>query len=62
MDKRTVIQISLPDMGVVIARRLGRGQSPLRAGRDHFHHALIATGVPPSTAVLLIHALVLASN
>jgi UDP-GlcNAc:undecaprenyl-phosphate GlcNAc-1-phosphate transferase len=53
------LAIPLLDMGVVILRRLGRGQSPFRAGRDHFHHVLIATGMPPGTAVLLIHALAL---
>ena len=54
------LAIPLLDMGVVIVRRLGRGHSPLRAGRDHFHHVLIATGMPPGTAVLVILALGLA--
>ena len=46
----------LLDMGVVILRRIGngKGQSPFTAGRDHFHHVLIATGMPPGTAVLLM--------
>jgi UDP-GlcNAc:undecaprenyl-phosphate GlcNAc-1-phosphate transferase len=52
----------LLDMGVVILRRIGngKGQSPFTAGRDHFRHVLIATGMPPGTAVLLIHAIALA--
>lgn len=54
------LAIPLIDMGVVIVRRLSRGQSPFKAGRDHFHHVLIAAGLPPQTAVLIIHALALA--
>ena len=48
-------------MGVVILRRAGRRQSPFRGGRDHFHHVLIATGMPPAMAVLLMLALTLAA-
>lgn len=54
------LAIPLIDMGVVILRRLSRRQSPFKAGRDHFHHVLIASGLPPQTAVLVIHALALA--
>ncbi len=54
------LAIPLVDMGVVIVRRLSRGQSPFQAGRDHLHHVLIAAGLPPHTAVLGIHALALA--
>jgi UDP-GlcNAc:undecaprenyl-phosphate GlcNAc-1-phosphate transferase len=54
------LAVPLLDMGVVIGRRLGRGQSPFRAGRDHLHHVLIAAGLPPGTAVLLMHAIALA--
>jgi UDP-GlcNAc:undecaprenyl-phosphate GlcNAc-1-phosphate transferase len=54
------LAVPLLDMGVVIGRRLGRGQSPFKAGRDHFHHVLIAAGLTPGTAVLLIHAIALA--
>jgi UDP-GlcNAc:undecaprenyl-phosphate GlcNAc-1-phosphate transferase len=53
------LAIPLIDMGVVIVRRLSRGQSPFTAGRDHLHHVLIAAGLPPQTAVLIIHALAL---
>jgi UDP-GlcNAc:undecaprenyl-phosphate GlcNAc-1-phosphate transferase len=54
------LAIPLLDMGVVIGRRLARGESPFNAGRDHLHHVLIAAGLPPGTAVLLIHATALA--
>lgn len=54
------LALPLIDMAVVILRRLGRGHSPFRAGRDHFHHMLIAAGLPPGVAVLLILALALA--
>jgi UDP-GlcNAc:undecaprenyl-phosphate GlcNAc-1-phosphate transferase len=50
------LAIPLLDMGVVILRRLGRRQSPFKAGRDHFHHVLIATGLTPAGAVLVILA------
>ena len=54
------LAVPLLDMSVVIMRRIGKGQNPFTAGRDHFHHVLIATGMPPGTAVLLIHAIALA--
>ena len=53
------LAIPLLDMGVVIARRIGRGQSPFKAGRDHLHHVLIAAGLTPAVAVLAILALAL---
>jgi UDP-GlcNAc:undecaprenyl-phosphate GlcNAc-1-phosphate transferase len=54
------LAVPLLDMGVVILRRLGKRRSPFSAGRDHLHHALIAAGMPPGTAVLFICALALA--
>jgi UDP-GlcNAc:undecaprenyl-phosphate/decaprenyl-phosphate GlcNAc-1-phosphate transferase len=53
------LAVPLLDMGVVILRRLGNGKSPFSAGRDHFHHVLIAAGMPPGSAVLLIYAIAL---
>jgi len=53
------LAVPLLDMGVVIARRIGRGQSPFKAGRDHLHHVLIAAGLTPALAVLAILALAL---
>jgi UDP-GlcNAc:undecaprenyl-phosphate/decaprenyl-phosphate GlcNAc-1-phosphate transferase len=54
------LAVPLLDMGVIIGRRLGRGQSPFKAGRDHLHHVLIAAGMTPTAAVLLIYAMALA--
>lgn len=51
--------VPLIDMAVVILRRIARGHSPFRAGRDHLHHMLIAAGLAPGTAVLLILAIAL---
>jgi len=58
------LALPLIDMGVVILRRVLRGYSPFRAGRDHFHHMLIAAGMSPGAAVLLVLllALVLAAT
>jgi UDP-GlcNAc:undecaprenyl-phosphate GlcNAc-1-phosphate transferase len=53
------LALPLLDMGVVIIRRLGRGHSPFRAGRDHFHHMLIAAGMSPGAAVVLVLLLAL---
>lgn len=54
------LALPLIDMGVVILRRLVRGHSPFRAGRDHFHHMLIAAGMSPGTAVLFVLLIALA--
>lgn len=54
------LAVPLIDMGVVIIRRVARGHSPFRAGRDHFHHMLIGAGMPPGRAVLLVLLLALA--
>jgi UDP-GlcNAc:undecaprenyl-phosphate GlcNAc-1-phosphate transferase len=54
------LALPLIDMGVVIFRRVARGHSPFRAGRDHFHHMLIGAGMPPGRAVLLVLLLALA--
>ena len=48
------LAVPLIDMAVVILRRLMRGHSPFRAGRDHFHHMLIAVGLSPGAAVQLV--------
>jgi UDP-GlcNAc:undecaprenyl-phosphate GlcNAc-1-phosphate transferase len=54
------LAVPLLDMGVVIGRRIGRGHSPFKAARDHLHHVVIAAGLAPGTAVLLIHAIAVA--
>lgn len=58
------LAVPLIDMGVVILRRLLRGDSPFRAGRDHFHHMLIAVGLSPGAAVrfVLLIAFALAAS
>ena len=48
------LAIPLIDMGVIIARRLARGHSPFRAGRDHLHHMLIGAGMSPGVAVVCV--------
>ena len=53
------LAVPLIDMAVVIVRRISRGHSPFRAGRDHLHHMLIAAGMSPGTAVLLVLLLAL---
>ena len=53
------LAVPLIDMGVVIVRRLNRGHSPFRAGRDHLHHMLIAAGMSPATAVKVVLLLAL---
>ena len=53
------LAVPLLDMAVVIARRIGRGQSPFKAGRDHLHHVLIAAGLTPAVSVLAILSLAL---
>jgi UDP-GlcNAc:undecaprenyl-phosphate GlcNAc-1-phosphate transferase len=57
------LAVPLLDMGVIIGRRLAKGQSPFKGGRDHLHHVLIAAGLKPGEAVLVIHlaAVVLAA-
>lgn len=39
--------IPLLDAAFVIIRRLARGQSPLKGGRDHLHHLLLEKGWSP---------------
>lgn len=39
--------IPLLDAAFVIIRRIGRGQSPFRGGRDHLHHLLLDKGWSP---------------
>ncbi len=53
------LAVPLIDMGVVILRRLGRGHSPFRGGRDHFYHMLLAADLSPGAAVLTMLSLAL---
>lgn len=45
--------IPLLDAAFVIIRRIVRGQSPLRGGRDHLHHLLLDKGWSPRQIILL---------
>ncbi len=43
--------IPLLDAAFVILRRLARGQSPLKGGRDHLHHLLLDKGWSPKQVI-----------
>ena len=45
------LAVPILDMGLVTVRRLTKGGSPFRAGRDHLHHFLIFSGYSPARAV-----------
>lgn len=45
--------IPLLDAAFVIMRRIARGQSPLKGGRDHLHHLLLEKGWSPRQILLL---------
>ena len=57
------LAVPILDMGLVTVRRIVRGRSPLRAGRDHIHHVLLHAGFSPAATVrvLLLAALLLAT-
>lgn len=48
--------VILDTVGTVV-RRICRGQSPLRPGRDHLHHLLIGLGLSPRCAVVIAFGL-----
>lgn len=49
------LAIPLIDTLGLLIRRPMRGRSPLKPGRDHLHHHLLARGYSPRRAVLIIH-------
>ena len=57
------LAVPILDMGLVTGRRIARGRSPLKAGRDHIHHALLHAGFSPAATVriLLLASLLLGS-
>jgi UDP-GlcNAc:undecaprenyl-phosphate GlcNAc-1-phosphate transferase len=57
------LAVPILDMGLVTVRRIVRGRSPLRAGRDHIHHVLLHAGFSPAATVrlLLLASLLLAT-
>ncbi|MDX8411122.1 MAG: MraY family glycosyltransferase [Mariprofundaceae bacterium] len=54
-----VLIVALPvvDMFQVMARRMWHGESPFSPDRSHFHHRLVAIGMPKSMVVLLMYLL-----
>ncbi len=48
------LAVPIMDMGLVTMRRIVKGQSPLRAGRDHIHHVLLHAGFSPAATVRLL--------
>lgn len=52
-----VIALGLPllDTTLSVVRRVGRGQSPFMADREHLHHRLLALGLSHRSAVLTLY-------
>ena len=51
------LAVPILDMGLVTVRRLTKGRSPFRAGRDHLHHFLEFAGYSPSRTVNMLFIL-----
>lgn len=54
-----VLALGLPilDTGLAVIRRVGRGQNPFRADREHLHHRLLDLGLTHRGAVLTLYTL-----
>lgn len=54
-----VLALGLPilDTGLAVIRRVGRGQNPFRADREHLHHRLLDLGLSHRGAVLTLYTL-----
>ncbi len=52
-----IVALPLMDMSAIIIRRIKKGQSPLKADRDHFHHILIKLGLSPTQTLIIIISL-----
>jgi UDP-GlcNAc:undecaprenyl-phosphate GlcNAc-1-phosphate transferase len=50
------------DMTSVVLLRLSQGRSPFHPDKQHLSHRLVGLGLPPVTAVRVIHLLALASG
>nr|QCH03165.1 undecaprenyl-phosphate alpha-N-acetylglucosaminyl 1-phosphate transferase [Plesiomonas shigelloides] len=48
------IGLPLMDMLGIMVRRIRKGQSPLRADRNHLHHILLHAGLSPKQSLLLM--------
>ena len=57
------LAVPILDMGLVTIKRVMKGVSPFRAGRDHFHHVLLVAGysVSRTVGVMLGISILLAS-
>ncbi len=49
-----LLALPLMDTVFVLTRRMLRGQSPLRPGRDHVHHCLLSLGFSKSATLLIL--------
>lgn len=49
------LAIPLMEVGISIARRFLRGQPIFQADREHIHHRLLARGITPRRAVLILY-------
>jgi UDP-GlcNAc:undecaprenyl-phosphate GlcNAc-1-phosphate transferase len=54
-----ILAVPILDATSVIFKRLQRGQSPMKPGKDHLHHRLIHAGLSQRMTVLFIYALTL---
>lgn len=54
-----VLALGLPllDTSLAVIRRVGRGQNPFRADREHLHHRLLDLGLSHRNAVLTLYTL-----
>ncbi len=54
-----ILALGLPllDTGLAVIRRVGRGQNPFRADREHLHHRLLDLGLSHRGAVLTLYTL-----
>lgn len=57
-----LIALPLIDTLVIMGRRIAKGQSPLRADRQHYHHILLAAGFSPKQALGIMLLLALATT
>ena len=54
-----ILAVPIVDATSVILQRIGRGESPMVAGKQHLHHRLVQAGVSKRLTVLFIYALTL---
>ncbi|HMO11115.1 MAG TPA: undecaprenyl/decaprenyl-phosphate alpha-N-acetylglucosaminyl 1-phosphate transferase, partial [Actinotalea sp.] len=50
-----VLLLPLLDMGLAVARRMGRGRSPFHADRLHLHHRMLQLGHSHRRAVAILY-------